>query len=800
MAKYFSATGKGRQRQQTTADRGRLHPGELVRGVISDYNAARLTYTVSMRGQHVGDVVDVSGISMGLLGFKQTNRFPPGTGVLVLYGNPCWIISTHAEDPPDLDSYLSRTMTGKGIMDAIVRLNPQPGAIPSHSAPCDLFESEFEITNMVGTFIRFLTFMSSLGSGERAKIEFHLLRDLVRIVSRNFEHFSAAGDFKIFDDGRLNTEFHGTTYEHERWGRKSPSDPKFEAPDTGMPEVDPMETGRWRYDFILGFVGDLFNSWFSDPVDAVGRMAADALRAGKARLHIGQDGVLLAQSCSEIVLEKVVRTQVPIRIRHEEDPEGVLRRELDTLDKEFLKVWDPGGVENEHHSLFKAREYFRYLNQYHSLARLHQQTKDWKVPSESETPAPAVGAGEEDRTAANPGKLTYWKASYATIRIFRDGSILLFDSYANATAMGPYGIQHSSSRHYQVFAAGDFIVKAGGNICMSALRNIELVASRGSFIAKARTGWRALCEVGTLWLKSDCDPANTYTPEEGFPEADVQDRQGIRLQATKAEARWISRLKSRFTVKQADQQLELDVKGGLQVQTQKEVKLTAYSLAMAIVERVSVKASYWDNWIPGGWSLDRVCRLRRGISYINRIKTDGLQSLGSIAGPRRLGAPTPSSRGSLRPHTNHIDLFEPEGEEAIMDTALEAPEAILPLAAENNGFSWRLLPISEYVWSNAGYAVGKTDIDLIEPLTQQSLRLENPEGYQVWSGMADALRTAEQTVGDTPWPGPSGKWLQHNPSGPSLNAPTARGASSFNANTQTALTSTTPSFRFLTKS
>lgn len=799
MPKVKTPTGTGRRRQQTTADRGRLTPGEVVTGIISDYSYTEMTYSVNLRGQTYHGVFDMTGVCSSLMGFKTTNRMAPGTPVVVLFGKPCWIIGSRPEDPPDPASFISRTMTGKGYPKALETMEGPPEEVPPHNAPEDLYQGEFEIASLTGTFIRFLMFMTSIGGSERAKVECHLLRDLVRVVSRNFEHFSSSGDFKITDDGRLGMEMNGTTYDHERWGTLDPATPKFQPNSTGMPEdLDPKETGRWRYSMLVGFLGDLFNTWFTDPAATAGKMAEDALRSGKARVHIGQNGSVLVQSCSDIVLERVSRIQVPIRLKHEEDPTGVLRKEMDELDKSFLKMWSTK-PEDEHHQLFKVREYVRYLNQYQSLARIHQlaaKKQEWKVPTEADTPAPTAGAGEKDREQANSG-LTYWKDCYSTIRIYKDGSTLIMDAYGNATATGPYGIQHSSTRHIHLYAAGDIVQKAGGSVFISARRHVEFAANRGSLLLKARTGLRALCEAGTLWLKSDFDPNDPYTPEEGDPEAEVTEQQGIRIQATNGEGRWISKLKTRLFVKSAAAALEVVTKGGLALRVDKDLtgKISG-SGTMEFLKELKIKATSCSNWFAGGWSVDGICNFTRSLCKMTRVEANVLLARFRIGGPELSGIPSSDSSCCFRPHTNHITVYTNSA--AINDDlSLGDGASVDRLEDDPTVDPWKLVPKDEYTWKNPGLDVDKPDFDF-EPLAQQTLRLaEDSSNYQDWPKMTDRLRSAPETSSDTPWPGEGFRWKIHTSSMPALGTPASQEASSFSSSIETPLTSQSPSFKIL---
>lgn len=793
-----------RRTPQSTGNRGRLAHGLCFVGTVESSDPSSQLYTVVVEsGEIVENVVYALPFFCGLLGIKVSMRLTVGSRVLLAYGNPAYIFASIPADFPDKTSWLSRTMTGTGVPGAQANAHAASGddkVIPPHNAPEDLYDGELEIGTLTGGFIRLLMFMSSIGGSERAKIEFHLLRDLVRVVSQNYEHFSSSGDFKIFEDGRANMELNGTTYEHERWGAVTRNSPRATLPGTGMPvePVDPQDTGRWRYTFLLGFLGDLFNGWFSDPCTAAGKMAEEALRSGKARFHVGQDGTILVQSCAEVAVERVTRILVPIRLKHEEDPEGVLRKEMDELDREFLAQWDSGGEKSEHHTLYKVREYVRYLNQYQSLARIHQlaaKKQEWKVPSEDATPAPKIGAGEEDREAANSG-LVYWKECYSTRRIMRDGSILDYDAYGQCICTGPSGIHISSTRHIYQYASGDYIVKAGGSVFLSAKHHVEVAAHRGSLILKARTGWRALCERGTLFLKSDYDPDNAYSPESGDPEAEIIEEQGIRIQATRSQSRWISYLKARFVVTKSEEALELSSVADINVFAGRDLVAAARrDFTLSAVRALKTVCSEWLVKSARGMLIDGVAHLARGTIKFNNVLVRTLKAVSSIAGPERLGSVKFPSPTPFRPHTNHIGVYEHEGEFEIATTDVARPE--FPDADPK--VLWRLLPESAYRWTGTS-AHGKSDVDaLFEPLAQQHLRLDNPDGYMSWSGMADALLAGPETASGTAWPAKNPKWLSHNPTGPPLNQPTNRAASSFKASIQSALTSTGINFKVLSR-
>lgn len=790
------------RQQSTTGDRGRLSHGTVYTGVVSDHNLSTGTYVVTVNDESVPGCINAVGMFCGLMGVKTLLRFPVGTSVLLVYTTRAYIIGSFPQDVPDSDSYLGRTVTGMGIEGAIQDTDPNlKREIPSHNAPDDLYEGELEIGFLQGGFLRFLAGMISLGGSERAQIQFFLHRDLARIISRNYEHFSSSGDSKIYDDGRLNQEDNFTSYHHERMGKLAEQDPLVEDPDnfTGE-EFDPLATGRWRYTRLQGFVGDLLNTWFTDPAETLGRMTEDAVRSGKTRFHVGTDGTVLVQSCGEIAFERVTRIPVPIRLKHEESGDGVLREEMRKLDRQYLKGWAQGnGGLTEHHVLFRLRDYARHLSQYHSLARIHQLAAmkgEWKVPSEQDTPAPAAGAGEEDRTAANTGELAYYKEVYATFRMFKDGSFLVYDGYGNTIASGPHGVMIDSARHLRFSAAGDISVQAGANLFLGARRHIEVAAHRGGLVLKGRTFLRALAERGSLWLKSDHDPDNGYEPETGDPEAEVAGGRGILLQTSASDigvrTGGLVRIDST-----GEGGMSVNLKGDLTVVTGGIFKFKAGK--EAFFNMLGEVKMTFTRWHAQGqsWVMPGIADLTPGAARFSKVVSRTVEALGRLAGPRRPGGIPVSEHGvPLRSHTNHVDIVDPDP-----DFTVGTVETFEPVTVEDDTetFSWKLLAASEYTWPAPAEDL-KPDTDkLYEPLAQQRLRVDLVDGYETWTGAADALLSGIGTGTGTPWPGPSAKWLRVTPVKPRLDVPTGDMPSSFAPATGPGLQAEPVSFRYIPK-
>lgn len=733
--------------QTRFGDRGRLDPGKLYQGVVTDYDVTSGNYSVDVGGDELTGCGDMVGPAGSFFGMRFQQRIPTGTRVLLVMGAPPWIINTGTIEIPDRERCHSRVMQGTHVRDIVQDMAGQEDGIPSAHFPNDLLEGELSWERVNGPMLRLLLGMVALGANDRSQIECLLHRELVRLTSRNFEHFAATGDIKNYDDGRLNQEEHGTCYEHERYGTKE-GEPILEAPE------EPVDFDEWvdktmraRWSKYVGFLGDIVNFWVTDPQEAIGQMATGQFRSGKARVHIGHDGTLLMQSTADIVLERVVRIPVPVRLKHEEDPQGVVRERMRELDKKFEEQWEWAST-NPQDTAFMLRDYSRYLSQFQSMARFLQMAdmaEEFEIPSEAETPEPMTV--DPDRIPA------LYYDTYATIRIFRDGSIVNSCGYGNATYMGPYGIIHSSIGDYTVYASRDINLKAGRSMHLSARRNVELVAHRGALLLKGRTALRALVEKGVLWFKSDFNPDYPYIPEEGDPEAEVHGEAGVLIHGLQST-------------------MVLDAKN-LQVQAAEELKVIPQKLTVIAPEVVLHARSslrvYSSKLL---FSISRIIGSRIGSLWVkDQVKLTGgmLEVKGLTAHVVRALTALASKTGTVAKFDSEYDLLEaPEPEEEA--TVPDPPEAVIKITAAQN---WDMLPPEEYA-----------PLDfLYEPLTQQRLRLgeklhpipprdtEIMENFSTWSGMADSLMASQKTGSGRGWPGDDAQWYQYAPHSPELAVP-----------------------------
>lgn len=450
-----------------------------------------------------------AGVISGLIGFKTSFVPPIKTKVLVYFTNQeisyiVGSIPTTMMDPLGQQRAILDP-EGAAFADAEVYATRRKGSVQmqaSHKPPLDLAEGEISIDNLMGVGLTLLRNLASLNAGDLARVETHLMNDMVRIISGTFRHHSAIGDQKIYNDGgRLNMEFNGTLYDYEAYGNLNNEQPrahmdKPDEPNLGQDsQIDGFnDEGRWRLSQYVGWLGDFINLWVTDPVQALGRLASDQLRSGKFRFHANSDGSCIVQSVSEIALEKVVRIPVPIRKRREDDPEGN-RSDSAVKSTKPLANWKPSG--NLFEMAFQLREYSRWLNNTWSMGRFHQMDLDFKVPTEAETPAPDPDSAQQDRASVNGGTPS-WTETYACIRILRDGSTMIVDGYGNSILTTETGVQISSTKDIYLEAAGSVNIVAGRDINLVAQKNVNLTAVLETVRIKSEKFLQLLAQAGKI--------------------------------------------------------------------------------------------------------------------------------------------------------------------------------------------------------------------------------------------------------------------------------------------------------------
>lgn len=501
----------------------------VYNAVVTNFNVKDNTLTVLFDGSGLEEAGCVwgAGIFSGMLGFNMNYVPPIGTQVVVVKGSPSVVVGARSSFSGN--SYLNKLNTATGEQElmavGVSKETKEEGkkSFDQTGLPSDLLPGEFDLSNVYGVAVTLLSNLAKLSAGDLAKVECHLLNEMVRILSVNFKQHTAWGDIEFYNDGRLNLVINGTSYPHESAGLMSANEAKFKVDSSAGVDLNSIDavndTGRWRLAHYVGFLGNFIHTIITDPPSALGSIAKGVLQAGKAKIHVNNDGTILCQSVSEIVFERVTRIPVPRMKKRWEDASATKPSDFENLEKKFLKIWNEKS-ENIHHTAYQLREYARYLSLFHSYSRFLQLSQggdkaDYEVPSELDSPEPSRTNSESDVKQANSDVEEY--STYATFRIMRDGSIVIWDGYGSSVVMSHGDIQHSAVNNFSIEAAGDVRIVAGKNLYINAYRNIEIAAIVGGLKLKSRAWLHALCEWGSLLLKSDAKDPNDKEEEPDTP-------------------------------------------------------------------------------------------------------------------------------------------------------------------------------------------------------------------------------------------------------------------------------------------
>lgn len=531
-----------------------------VEARVVDVNTATGVYQIQFEDKKTTEIaVWVGSFMSSMLGINCNMVLPKGTRVVVLRGNEInYIIGTRGVDQSFGFEY-NTIGNSESLADydyGKKKQNLEEEFDGGEKSLLNLLEGELDLSNKHGVGIQLLRNLSKLSAGELAKIECFILDDMVRILDNKFLHSSAFGDYTIYNDGgKLNVEWHGASQEHESLGLEKDTDLRAEFQNKNVINLQDsvedkyLSTGRWRFSQYIGHLGDIIHTFVTDPIEELGKIADTGnFSSGRWNFHVNKDGSCLMQSVADIVFEKVVRIPIPKRTHRYEDTEGNVLGDDDFDDEDAEKTWVPSDKNNIFENIYKLKDYAKWFSNYYSLAKFHRQKKDFTVPREDQTPLPAKDCFDNDK---NNQDNTYSEEihenyinTYSTIRIFRDGSIVLYDAYGSAVTLAGGNVQISATKHLQLEAAGDITMVAGNNILAKSYKDIEFTASgeKGSIRMRGKKGISQFSDIGPINIQSNASEEDLEDLED-----DDGSKSAIKIQAPRAST-FLKSLKNLYSL------------------------------------------------------------------------------------------------------------------------------------------------------------------------------------------------------------------------------------------------------------
>lgn len=723
-------------RQQNNSSDAVLDKGICYAGQIILVNPE--TNSCTVRLDHPSCILEnciwvVGSIIAPLMGLSLKTIPPTGARVALIYGSPCYIIQVLPTAPSDHDSSKMKTKTGAFTRkDSGIYGN---GGAGSGTLASEILEGEWELSNSNGVGLLFLNNLIQMSAAGRAVVETHCLNDMVRIISENFRHHSAFGDFEIYNDGRLNTVWEGTSYEHESYNLDDPKAPKVttQGNQVDLSSVqDPVAIYKNRFKLYVGWLGDFIHLFISDPA----KTASDIL-SGKADIKIHNDGTILARSTSEIVFEKAVRVLVPKKLKKWDDPQGDLFKDFDNLPTEPLRTWN---YKNPHHGAYQLRQYARYLSNFYSLARFRQLEKDYQVSKESDTPAPNPNNVEPDRQSQSGNVFI---EEYSTIRIMRDGSILTSASGGSTVYQGRGHVCISAPKGILIDSGGD-IALTGSNIYLKSHNNTEVTAVTGEIRTKGRKGIFSLAEEGPVWIKSDFSDDT---------------KPGIILDSTQANTIINSDKTVVIRSKEGDVSINA-MKGAISVVADSYVRIASNkgNIWLEATKDIITRCDHYWNTIKSFFNINSAFKIANSGAVTTRASIfaqNKIQTTAGVYSPPYIGKALGDK--APPPHAGHVHIIEDKFPD-IEKTNVDSTE----YTNDNNTLTQSSVAVEGMIWEydNKSYYQYKSDgsVDSLYIPHAQDYIETHTEQFQdsiTWTFKDDdKLKSAPRTGSDSlPWPG-----------------------------------------------
>lgn len=523
----------------------------IYEGVVASVNIAAGLVSVKVGGTLIENCRIMNAAIGAYIGVQDVGFPLVGSSVLVARCPSCSYViggelligtsNKHWAPPVTGDVNYDTLDVGTALVERTKALfQPQANGL---KMPIDMFPGEWEKSTGIGPALRLLNNLAQMDSGSLAKIEVHLMNDMVRILDNYFAHHHVGGDELIWNAKYSTWESHFTQYPHEAEGKleeneelASPIEKAYDPEKQCEPDTY-SATGRWRKSTYIGFLGDMIHEWITHPTEVASTYMKDADRATNYRQWVGSDGTYMLQASGGIQLEVNHNIICPTVLKTWNDINLKLHEKMENLNTSFLKIWGNGPTwEDLQVSCWQMRSYLRYIPLWHSLARWKQLAEAGycTIPTQEDAPEANPSAGEEDRkniTGEDPYE------GYAAINLSPAGTITITNG-SNCSII-------IDKDNIQIAAAGNLELKAGGTLSLSgrdvviqAADNMEISSFFGGIIAKARTTFKTLVEKGRIWFKADMDPEDDDTPTYPLADRDAPEvekkKYGIIFDATRS--------------------------------------------------------------------------------------------------------------------------------------------------------------------------------------------------------------------------------------------------------------------------
>ena len=482
----------------------------------------------------------ISTILSSFLGFKEVVLPQPGSRVLCVedYAANCFIIGIIPNQSMEFQALASRAMLGakNALSDTANREGHEnyTTAIYDARRPGDVVDGEHVVSNEFGVLLGLYQQMANLKASELSQVQCFLLDDLVRIISHNFQHYTAIGEYNIYHDGRhLMAEFGATHKPAETYGSPAVFNDKgsetiFEAEDEHSVDdekdfykIKPDERVKAieRFKVFLGGVGDFIHMFLVRPEPESLRILDpeqdnDKIKpdTGLCDVHMGVDGGIHVRSVKEVFIEKTNWIRVPLRKAYPDDPKGDDAAKLDYDEKKSFEFNDDYLYKkNPFTYAMQLRDYVAYVNETLNYQNFKKHEKDFYVNDDIDKEKNLRKIGNIDaETKLNSEQ---YQLRTAGIYLMPNGGITIRDAWNSAIVMEGGNIYLQPAKDLVSQPLRNMIAKVGGSINMACKLHLDLSSSEEGMRIKSEKTQYFYSDSGGLVFE-----ANSIYETPGEPE------------------------------------------------------------------------------------------------------------------------------------------------------------------------------------------------------------------------------------------------------------------------------------------
>lgn len=525
---------------------------KLFVGQISRFDPA--THVIHV-DPHAGHDAGQTGLMQGIplvnifattLGFRETIAYPVGAQVLCMdvTGGLCYILGIiPSHDVGDV-GYWSRAClktedTNSQDADCNTigyRKDAANMILMNNYRPTDVVEGEYCISNELGVLLGLFQQLAVLKGSELAQIQCYMLDDLVRLISHNFSHWTAAGEMNVYHDGKAIMIEYGATH----LSRESVGIPQTKENATTVFKDEQKATPDDKQDFyafkddergkaierlkvFAGRLGDFLHLFLVRPDDEAQRTLTGETNGkfdrGLFDVHISTDGRATVRSVTGIAFEKTNWIRVPHRVRTPEDPEGDDADEVNFEKKEPFE-WDNSyKVEDNPVGYFlQMRDCLAYTQDKYAYLNFEKYKKDFKLsnsPSDQEKSLTEC----EDIDPNTNFKFSDYQLRRSGIYFMDNGGLMFKDAWGSAIVMEGGNIYLQPTKDLVAQPLRHLVAKAGHSFSMAAKKHIDLSSTEEGLRVKTKKVQHFFAKDEGIILQTDTTKKSEPKPaEEAYEE------------------------------------------------------------------------------------------------------------------------------------------------------------------------------------------------------------------------------------------------------------------------------------------